>query len=106
GRWMPFLPFSSFPKVDGCQLGDWVSTALDARAAQITTDKPMTKERSVRAEPHQTGAPDHGAVDRERCEGAGLEVPRQIAHREVGADEGGDAAGDDLTVDPRSELSE
>src|SRR5437879_3018948 len=81
-----------------CQLCNPVSTALEVGVRN-------KHARSAQGQPGQARGPDQGAVDGERCQGARLKVPGEIAHGEIGADEGRDAAGQDLPADAASQRS-
>src|SRR4051794_21924946 len=60
--------------------------------------------RSAEGEVGEAAEAGGEAVDGERGEGAGLaEVPHEVADRQVGADEGQQATGQDLAADPVAE---
>src|ERR1700745_4251673 len=77
-------------------------TGHSAPPASKVEKTPATSPALAQCEPHQAGGPGRGAVDGKRCESSGLEIPGEVAHGKVAADERGDAASQDLAVDPSS----
>src|SRR2546429_9909102 len=62
--------------------------------------------RTSAQQPDQAADARDGAIDRERCQCPGFEVASQETHREVGGDEGCDAAREHLAMDVLTERTE